>query len=189
MAQEYIVIIGQVFGILTTICAFVTNQLPKRWQIMLGRVVANALSAINVLLIGAGLTVCAVNLVAVIHSLLNTYRSRRGLKAPLYEKLIFSVLYLAAWGFGFYLSAKNGRASWLDVLPLVATVFFIVSMLILNEQHIRLCTFCNSSIYIVYHTIYRNIGVLAQVFSIISVSIALYRYRDKDKKSRRPDRA
>ena len=33
------------------------------------------------------------------------------------------------------------------------------------------------------------IVIIGQVFSIISVSIALYRYRDKDKKSRRPDRA
>ena len=181
MAQETLMIIGQVFGILTTIGVVIVCQMPKRWQIMLGQAIVNALSTINVLLIGAGLTVCAVNLVAIVHSLLNTYKARKGLKAPLYEKLIFSAFYLAAWGFGFYLSAKAGTASYLDFMPLVATVFFIGSMLFLNEQHIRLCTLGNASIYTVYHIIYRNIGVLAQIFSIVSVTIALYRYRDKDK--------
>lgn len=185
MTEETLMIIGQIFGVLTTIGVVIACQMPKRWQIMLGQAIVNALSTVNVLLIGAGLTVCAVNLVAIVHCLLNTYKARKGLKAPLYEKLIFSAFYLAAWGFGFYLSSKGGTVSWLDFMPLVATVFFIGSMLFLNEQHIRLCTFGNASVYTVYHIIYRNIGVLAQIFSIISVTIALIRYRDKGKDKKR----
>ena len=176
-------LIGQIFGILTTVFAIISAQLPKRWQMMLGTMVVNILSTINVLLVGAGLTVCMANIVASVHAPINAYRAKKQISTPLAEKLIFSILYFAAWGFGFYLSFKAGTASWLDVMPLIATAFFVAKMLLPKERDIRLCLLGNALVYTVYHTIFKNLGVLAHIFSIISVLIALYRYREKKEKN------
>jgi hypothetical protein len=172
-------LLGQIFGILTTVAVVATYQLPKRWQIMLFSALTNILSTVNVLLIGAGLTLCMVNLVAVVHSFINSYKAKRGLEASLAEKIIFSVLYFVAWGVGLYISIQNGTASWLDAMPLIATAFFVATMIFINEQRIRLAMLGNSGIYTVYHIIFRNIGVLAQLFNITSIIIALFRYRKK----------
>ena len=174
-----IMIIGQVFGILTTLCAIITTQMPKRWQMMLGTMVVNILSTLNVLFVGAGLTVCMANIVASFHAPINAYRAKKGLDTPLAEKLTFSILYFVAWGVGFYLSFKAGSASWLDIMPLIATAFFVAKMLLPRERDIRFCLLGNAVVYTVYHTIYKNIGVLANIFTIVSVIIALYRYREK----------
>ena len=173
------VIIGQIFGILTTVSAIISTQMPKRWQMMLGTMVVNILSALNVLFVGAGLTVCMANIVASVHAPINAYRSKKGLATPLAEKIVFSVLYFVAWGIGFYLSVKAGTASWLDVMPLIATAFFVAKMLMQRERDIRLCLLGNSLVYIVYHSIFKNTGVLAHIFSLVSTVIALYRYREK----------
>ena len=175
--------IGQIFGILTTVAAVISTQLPKRWQMMLAFMAVNAFSALNVLLVGAGLTACMACIVAVIHSPVNAYRAKKNIDSPLWEKLTFSALYVIAWGIGFYLSVKNGTASWFDVMPLVATGFFVASMLVKKENNIRLCTLGNASIYVAYHIIFKSLGVLAQAFELISILIALYRYRKKPPKT------
>ena len=172
-------LIGQIFGILTTVCAIVTTQLPKRWQMMLGTMVVNIISTLNILFVGAGLTVCMANIVASIHAPINAYRAKKGLDTPLAEKLVFSGLYFVAWGFGLYLSLKAGTASWLDILPLIATAFFVGKMLLPRERDMRICLLGNAVVYTVYHTIYKNSGVFAHIFTIISVIVALYRYREK----------
>lgn len=175
-------IIGQIFGVLTTVAVVISNQLPKRWHIMLGFMVVNALAAINVLLTGSGLTACMACVVAVIHSPVNAYRAKKEMESPLAEKLIFSALYFVGWGIGFYLSCKSGTASWLDAMPFVATVFFVLSMLAKKEKYIRIWTLGNALIYAVYYAIFGNIVVVAQLFAIGSVIIALIRYRDKNPK-------
>ena len=171
--------VGQIFGILTTVAAVASTQFPKRWQIMLGCMAVNLFSALNVLFVGAGLTACLACMVAVIHAPVNAYRAKKDMDSPLAEKLLFSVLYFAAWGVGFYLSFKGGNASWLDVMPLVATAFFVASMLVKKERSIRLWTLGNASIYVVYHLIFRSTGVFAQIFELISILVALFRYRKK----------
>ena len=177
------VLVGQIFGVLTTLAVIVTNLMPKRWQIMLGSAVTNILATANLLLVGAGLTVCMVNIVAVIHSLLNTYKSKKGLTSPLAEKIIFSAIYFLGWGFGFYLSLKAGSASWLDIMPLIATAFFVGTMLFVKEQRIRLCILGNSSVYTVYHIIFKNSLFLATFFNFASALVALVRYREKKRGS------
>ncbi|MBE6577249.1 MAG: YgjV family protein [Ruminococcaceae bacterium] len=176
-------IVGQIFGILTTIAAVVSAQLPKRWQMMIGYMAVNLFSALNVLFVGGGLTGCLVCLVAVAHSSVNAYRAKKDMDTPLTEKLIFSVVYFVAWGIGFYLSWKSGVASWLDALPLVATVFFVASMLVKKENNIRLWTLGNASVNTVYHLMLRSSGIFAQLFELVSIIVALFRYRKKPPKN------
>lgn len=173
---------GQIVGIFVTISAIVGNQMPKRWQIMIGLAITNFLSVINTFLVGTGISVTLLCVVAVCNSLVNAYKSKKGLDNTTLEKIVFSILYLVAWGMGFYLSYIGGKANWLELLPLAGTVFFILSMIVPKERDIRVCTLINMLIYIVYHIIFRNIAVMAQIFSSVSVCIALFRYREKKPK-------
>ena len=75
-------LIGQIFGILTTVSAVISTQMPKRWQMMLGTMVVNIFSTLNVLFVGAGLTVCMANIVASIHAPINAYRAKKELNTP-----------------------------------------------------------------------------------------------------------
>ena len=98
-----------------------------------------------------------------------------------WEKILFIALYLTAWSIGFTLSFRNGTPLYLDLLILVATIFFIGTVLLPKERDIRLCTLGNSIIYFTYDTINLNIAAIAKLFSIISVIVALIRYRSREK--------
>ncbi len=172
-------IIGQILGIIVTIGCIITAQLPKRWQILLGQIFTNILSATNMFLVGQGLTACLPCFVAAVHCGLNVVRDRKGSTSPLWEKIIFSALYLAAWGLGFTLSCVAGTASVLDLLPLLATVLFVASVLAPREQLMRLCSLGNATTYVIYNAIYGNSAIFAHIFTIISLLIALFRYRKK----------
>jgi hypothetical protein len=170
-------IIGQIFGVLVIIVGIVSNQMPKRWQMLLGMALMNLLSIINIYLIGGGLAVCLVCAVAVIQCPINAYRAKKELPTPKVEEILFCVLYLVTWGIGYAISVKNGTATILDFIPLVATIFFIGATVAKTEKGMRLCMLGNYSSYIIYQGLFKNIAVIAQIVSAASVVIALYRYK------------
>ena len=173
--------IGQICGVIVMIGCIVSSQMPKRWQILLGYAIVNLFSSLNQLFVGAGLTSCFLCAVATVHCLINAYKAKKGLVEHLWEKVFFIVLYLIAWSIGFVLSFKNGTPLYLDLMTFVATVFFVGQVLLPKERDIRLSTLGNSLVYFIYDTINLNIAAVAKLFNVISVIIALIRYRNKEK--------
>ena len=172
-------ILGQILGILVTIGCVTIIQFPKRWQILLGSSVVNLASALNLLLVGAGLSACIPCAVAVIHCLFCAIKAKRDIPSSLREKVFFSLCYLAAWALGFSIALSAGTASWTDIMPLAATVFFVASVFMPKERNMRLFNLCNAVTYIAYDIIIPNTAVIAQIFTVASILIALYRYREK----------
>ena len=172
-------IIGQILGIAVIIGCILNAQLPKRWQMLLGQVFLNVISAINMLLLSQGLAACLPCFVASLHCAVNLIRDRKSKPAPIWETIIFCALYPVAWGVGFMISVHNGTASPLHLIPLLALAFFIASVLATKEQLMRLFIIGNSAVYVVYDLIFPNVAVFAFVFTIISAVIALIRYRKK----------
>jgi hypothetical protein len=176
-------ILGQILGILVTIGCIATTQLPKRWHILLGSAIVNLGSALNLLLVNAGLSACIPCAVAVVHCLVSSIKAKKGLPSSNCEKIIFSLCYLAAWGLGFSIALVAGNASWTDFMPLAATAFFVASVFMPKERNMRLCSLCNAIIYTIYDIIIPNTAVVAQIFTVISILIALFRYREKKPKA------
>ena len=174
-------ILGQICGVIIMIGCVISSQLPKRWQILLGYAIINLFSSLNQLLVGAGLTSCFVCGVATVHCAINAYKAKKELVEHLWEKILFCALYLAAWGVGLITSLQNGTPLYLDMMILVATLFFFGQVFLPKEQEIRLCIFGNSLVYFVYDSINLNIAAVAKLFNMISVVIALIRYRDRNK--------
>ena len=140
-------IIGQILGVFVTISCVINAQLPKRWQILLGQSFLNILSAANMFLVGQGLTACIPCLIAAVHCAINFIRDKKGRPAPLCEKIFFCSLYFVAWGVGFFISYNAGTASALDLIPLLAIVLFIGSVLFTKEQTMRKFSLGNATLY------------------------------------------
>ena len=176
-------ILGQICGVMLMISCIVSSQLPRRWQMLIGFSVVNLFSSFNQLLVGAGLTSCFLCGVATVHCAINAYKAKKEIPERTWEKILFCALYLTAWSAGFVASFSNGTPLYLDIMTFVATIFFIGSVLLPRERDIRLCTLGNSVVYFIYDSINLNIAAVAKLFNIISVIIALIRYRDQNKGS------
>lgn len=165
-------ILGQIVGILVTVTVIIIQQLKKRNQILWASVFVNILGALNVLLLdglGAGVTV---NFVAILQILVALWHEKKNTKETLVEKIIFLVLYIGVGVISY--------SSPLDILAILAAVFYMLAMLQKKEQRIRLFLLSNMTAWTVYHGILRSTGIFAQLAGIISALIALYRYRKKD---------
>jgi multisubunit Na+/H+ antiporter MnhF subunit len=97
--------------------------------------------------------------------------------------VIWSALYFVTWIIGIIIAAKTGNSSWLDIFPFFGIVTFILSVLLPRERDVRIFTFANSFVYFVYNTINLNIAALSQLFTMISVAVAMFRYREKKHKA------
>ena len=172
-------ILGQIFGIVIMILCVINTQFPKRWQMLLCSSLVNLFSSLNQLLVGSGFTACFLCAVATVHCAINSYKAKREISERLWEKILFIALYFTAWGIGFAFSLGNGTPLYLDLMTLVATIFFMGIVLLPRERDMRLCTLGNSLIYLTYDIINLNIAAIAKLFSIISVIVALIRYRKK----------
>lgn len=175
-------ILAQFFGILVTIGCIVTNQLSKRWQILLGQAFINIFSVFNQLFIGASFTVPLLCSVAVIHCLINSFKSKKCLPIKKWENIVFCVAYLVTWSIGFVFSQKSGTPIYFDIMSLLATLCFIGITLLPKERDIRICTLSNMLIYFIYDLINLNVAALGKLFGVISTVIAMIRYREKKTK-------
>lgn len=167
-------IAGQIVGVLVTITVIIIQQLKKRTQILWASVLVNVLGALNVLLIdgklGSGVTV---NFVAIAQILVALWHEKKNTKESLMEKIIFLILYVGVGAMSY--------TGPLDILAILAAVFYMVAMLQKKEQNIRLCLLANMTSWTIYHGILGSTGIFAQLAGIVSALIALYRYRKKDK--------
>lgn len=167
--------IGQILGILVTVGVIVTLQLKKKKQMLIVSVFVNAMTAANILLLdefNSGVIVCGV---AVLQLLLSIIHEFRGTQPSRIEQIIFLVLYVTGGALGYQ--------SPVDLLSIVAAVFYMLAVFQKKEQNIRIMLLVNLSLWTVYHTILQSTAVFAQIAGIVSSLIALYRYRKKDNKA------
>ncbi len=165
--------IAQILGILVTLGVILNLQLKKKKHMLILSVFINVMSAVNILLLdgfNSGVTVCLVAVVQLFVSLWHEYKKT---DVSLAEKLIFLVLYV--------MGGVLGYNNPLDILSIVAAVFYMLAVFQKKEQNIRLMLLVNLGTWTVYHSIIGSTAVFAQVAGLISSLIALYRYRNKDK--------
>lgn len=166
--------VAQFLGILVTLGVILTLQLKKKKQMLVVSVFVNAFTAINILLLdsfNSGVVVC---LVAVFQLLISIWHEYKKTESGNAEKIIFLILYAAGGLLGYKIH--------LDLLSTVAAIFYMLAVFQKKEQNIRLMLLVNLSLWTVYHAILGSTAVFAQIAGIISSLIALYRYRNTDKK-------
>lgn len=161
--------IGQFLGLVVTAGAILTLQLKNKKQMLTVSAIVNVLAALNILLLdkfNSGVIICLVAVLQIIDSL---WHEKKNTEVSLAEKIVFFVLYVVGGLLGF----EKG----LDVLSIIAAVFYMLAMIQKKEQNIRLFLLANMATWTVYHLILGSTAALAQIAGIISSLIALYRYR------------
>ena len=177
--SQIIELVGQVCGVLIIIVNPLATQFPKRWQIMVMFCIINFLSVINQLCVGNGFASAFGSGLAVIHCAINAVKAKKEIETKTFENILWSVGYLATWILGVYLAARMGKASWLDIFTFLGTLTFLGSVFFKKGRDIRISTFANNLVYFIYNVINLNVTAVSQLITMISVIIALIRYRGK----------
>ena len=87
-------IIGQILGLMSTVCTIILPFLKKKWQILSANIAVNLLICLNMLLIGQFGSAAFLCLVAVVQSIVSIGHNTKGTKVSLPETIIFSAFSL-----------------------------------------------------------------------------------------------
>lgn len=163
--------LGQALGLIVTAGAIITLQLKNKKQMLLVSAAVNVLAALNILLLDSFSSGVIINLVAVLQIIVSLWHEKKNTDVSLAEKIIFLILYVAGGAVGF--------KTPIDILSIVAAVFYMLAMFQKKEQRIRLFLLGNMTSWTIYHAVLGSTAIFAQLAGIISSLIALFRYRRK----------
>lgn len=171
--------IGQALGLMATGLCIGAPLLRKRWQLLVATLGANALVAMNFLLLGSAGTGVTMNLTACAQTVAALIHDRRGTEAGRLEKLLFLCLYLGL-GVAGLVGAPGFRADWrngLELLPIGGAMLLMAAVFQQKPQTARVYLLGNAAVWTVYDAFLGSTAILAQLCSLITTSAALYRYR------------
>ena len=176
-------IIGQIFGLLSTVCTIILPFFRKKWQILALNIGINLLVAANMVLIGQIGSAVFLCLVAVVQSIVSMHHDNKGTPVSLGEKLLFLVLYV---GFGIFgIVTAPGfvpELSWanaLELMPILGALMLMFSVFAKDEQTLRKFLLANAGIWTVYTAIIGSTVFFTDLASTISTATALYKYRKR----------
>lgn len=176
-------ILGQIFGLLSTVCTVILPFFKKKGQILALNIGINLLVAGNMVLIGQIGSAIFLCLVAVVQSVVSMVHDTKGTPVSLAEKILFLVLYV---GFGFFgIVTAPGfvpQLSWdnvLELLPILGALMLMFSVFSKDEQTLRKFLLANATIWTVYTAIIGSTVFFTDLASTISTAAALYKYRKR----------
>ena len=162
-------IIAQIIGIVVTALCIVSYQLERKWQMLFISFVANFLNVIMFFLLNGVTSAVMVSLTATAQCAVNSFFAYKGKEPTLVQKIIFTVLYVVSGALQYKVL--------LDILPILASLLFMISVFQKTEQKLRVFCAANAAVWIVYDCIVGTTAVFGQIFSLVSISVALIRYR------------
>lgn len=163
--------IGQVVGILATVGCLALPLFKKKWQMLVALIAVNGLLALNLLLLGRISSGIIVNLLAVVQAGVTLWRVLRGKDTPVWENVLFLVLYVAGGALGF--------KTLIDMLPIIGAVFNMLSTFQRNEQKSRFLLMLNAVAFASYYAILGSTSALAEAGVVVTSILAMIRYRKK----------
>ena len=174
-------IIGQALGILSTLCSIFRPFCKKKWQILMLNAAINLLVASNYLLIGRFGSASVLCLLAIVQSLVGAIHDRRGTQAPLWEIILFTILYVTvgligittAPGFVWELSTAN----LLELMPIAGAMLMMAALFAPEPQTIRKFLLANSMIWVTYAILQGSSTFMTNAVSGMATATALWKYR------------
>lgn len=168
-------LLAQILGVISSAIAIASYQFKKKWQ-MLGLCAgANAITGTSFLLLGNAGVMTANSYLAALQCAINTIRSYFGKKdAGNVEKIIAFLVFLVI-GIVQYKTP-------LDLMPLAASMLFVLSTFQKSEQAIRVIIFFNTSILLVYSIIVGSTVTIGHAFSLVSIISSYLRERKVSEK-------
>ena len=173
---------AQAMGILITVFCVVQPLFKKKWQMLIVTAAINLLGAFNNLILaglGSAVILC---LVAVAQTIFNYVHTRKEEEVPLWEKIVFTILYLGCGIFGFlnatsFAPFADILLSLREILPVTGALFLMISVFASNAQNMRKFSLVSAVIWLIYYAIILSTTVFAEIFAVATTCFALYKYR------------
>lgn len=164
-------ILTQILSFIAIIINMIAVQLKTKKQILLTIVVANILFIISYILLEAYMGALTCGVVA-IEIIINTMLEEKGKTTP----KVFIILYLVI----FVLLGVITFESFIDVLPIIASILFTVTLIQTKEKYVRLLILGNLILWIIYDFFVRAyLTAISDLFIISSTIIGIIRYEIK----------
>lgn len=161
--------LGQITSIIGMVITIISFQMKTRKQIILMQTAGSAFFLLSYFLLGSWSAVC-LNVVFLIRNIV-FYFSKDKKWAQHKAWLVALLCAVVAAGL-------IGFRSWLDILPVVGSVFGTVAMYMKNENMLRLLKLGDSPCWLIYNcTIPSTGGIICEVFNMISIIVGLIRYK------------
>lgn len=143
----------------------------------------NVLVAANMICIGQFGSAAFLCMVAVAQSIVSMLHDKHGTPVSLAEKLLFMALYV---GFGFLGIVTEPDFVWelswanaLERMPIIGALMLMFSVFAKKEQTLRKFLLANATIWTVYSAAVGSTVFFTDLVSVISTSVALYKYRNR----------
>lgn len=182
--DQFLYWLAQGMGILVTVLCVINPLFKRKWQMLIVTASINLLGAFNNLILaglGSAMVLC---LVAVAQTVFNYIHTVKEEDVPLWEKIVFTVLYLACGIVGLlnatnFAPFANILLTLREILPVMGALFLMLSVFAPNAQSMRKFSLVSAIIWLVYYAIIASTTVFAEIFAIGTTCFALYKYREK----------
>lgn len=161
--------LGQILSIIGMALTIVSFQMKTRKQIILFQTAGSAFFLLSYILLGSwsGVYLNVVYLARNVVFYFGKDQKWAQHKAWLYILLCAVVLAGAA-----------GYRTWLDILPIIGSVFGTFALYMKDENKLRLLKLGDSPCWLIYNcTVPSTGGIICEVFNMISIVVGLIRYK------------
>ena len=176
-------LIGQIFGLCSTVCTIILPFLKKKWQLLAANILVNLLICLNMLLIGQFGSAAFLCLVAVVQSIVSIGHSTKGTKVSTAEAILFTVLYVGAGAIGIITAPgfvwELNRQNLIELMPIIGALLLMISVFSPDEQTTRKWLLGNALIWTAYTAIVGSTAFFTDLICVITTSTALYKYRKR----------
>ena len=176
-------LIGQIFGLCSTVCTIILPFLKKKWQLLAANILVNLLICLNMLLIGQFGSAAFLCLVAVVQSIVSIGHSTKGTKVSTAEAILFTVLYVGAGAIGIITAPgfvwELNRQNLIELMPIIGALLLMISVFSPDEQTTRKWLLGNALIWTAYTAIVGSTAFFADFIAMCSTAAALIKYRKK----------
>lgn len=161
--------LGQVLSIIGMALTIVSFQMKTRKQIILFQTAGSIFFLLSYLLLESWSAVY-LNVVFLIRNIVFYFGKDK--------KWARNKLWLVALLCAVVIAGSVGFRSWLDILPIIGSVFGTVAMYMKNENMLRLLKLGDSPCWLIYNcTVPSTGGIICEVLNIISILVGLIRYK------------
>ena len=168
-------IISQIIGIAAVVLYLLSYQLKKRKQIVWVTCISNGLYVLQYILLGA-YSGAFMDFMSTVSSFFAA--KKNDVPFVRYKKWLTVVNMLAIAVVGLISAFAQGE--WLELLPIAGALFQTGGLWCDNEQTIRKFGLLSAPFWLVYNFLSQAYGAsLGSVCAIVSVSVAMVRYRKK----------
>ena len=161
-------ILAQILSFIAMVINMVAVQLKTKKQILLTIVVSNLLFVISYILLGAYVGALTCGIVA-IEIIINTILEDKGKVTPQFLIIIYLIISIILG-----ITTFN---SLIDLLPIIASILFILTLRQSKEKYVRLLILGNLTSWIIYDFFVKAyLAGISDLFVISSTITAIYRY-------------